>query len=365
MSDVSETKASEGQMRDAAGHNGTGVIGFVDVAAILWKRKALMIGITLAVVVAALAYLVGSVLLPVGKSYLPDVYTAEARLAFLPEGGDRSIISAALSTPRLLGFEDPAARNASGAANAGVSGLLAMHDIPLPPFDYGGFTQELAASGVTLDALDAKFGFSKRLKDEGKAASAANTRGFIKKGIRTGFDPKTNILRVSFTDYDPQLAKSVVDEIVRLLEAGFVGYRWDKLLGERNLLEKKLSYMENTVKSLKAEIGKTPSGAAEYANLQRDLQVQNELFRILAQEYGLVKLAMAVPEPVFRVRSAAEVPDGKSGPSRAILLVWAVMAGFFLAVFLVVLVESVEKVKNDPDSAARFRALSSKKTLRG
>ncbi len=99
MSDVSETKASEGQMRDAAGHNGTGVIGFVDVAAILWKRKALMIGITLAVVVAALAYLVGSVLLPVGKSYLPDVYTAEARLAFLPEGGDRSIISAALSTP--------------------------------------------------------------------------------------------------------------------------------------------------------------------------------------------------------------------------------------------------------------------------
>lgn len=346
------------------GRNGTGVITFIDVAAILWKRRLLMIGVLLTVVAGALAYLIGSVLLPVGKSYLPNVYTAEARLAFLPEGGGSSITSAALSTPRLLGFEDPAARNAAGAANAGVLGLLAIHDIPPPPFDYGGFTQDLVASGATLDALDAKFGFSKRLKDAGKAASVANARGFIKKGIQTGFDPKTNILRVSFTDYDPQLAKSVVDEIVRLLEAGFAGYRVDKLLEERNLLEKKLSYMDSTVKDLKAEIGKIAAGVEEYANLQRDLQVQNELFRILAQEYGLVKLAMAVQEPVFRVQSAAEVPDGKSGPSRAILLIWAIMAGSFLAVFLVVLVESVEKMKNDPDSAARFRDLSSKKALR-
>ena len=369
MADVSETKASEGRARGAAGRNGTGVIGFIDVAAILWKRRALMIGIALAVVVAALAYLVGSVLLPVGKSYLPNVYTAEARLAFLPEGGDRSITSAALSTPRLLGFEDPAARKAggrpAGAANAGVSGLLAMHDIPPPPFDYADFTQNLATSGATLDALDAKFGFSGRLRAEGKNASAASTRGFIRKGIGIGLDSKTNILRVSFTDYDPELAKKAVDEIVRLIEAGFAEYRGKKLLEESDLLERKLAYMDSAVKNLETAIRKTPAEAAEFAGLQRDLQVQNELSRVLAQEYGLVKLAMAVREPAFRIQSAAEVPGGKSGPSRAMLLVWATMAGFFLAIFLVVLVESVEKIKNDPETAARFKALSSKKTFRG
>lgn len=348
MSELTENKIQEDQKNEGSlGRKGAGVITFIDVAAILWKRRVLLTAVLLTVVVGTLAYLAGSILLPAGKSYLPNLYTAEASIVIGSEGDGSSITSAALYS------------------NAGASGLLAKHDIPSPVFDYGGFAQDLATADATIDDLDVKFGFSKRQNDAGKASSMANVHGFIKKSIRTEFDPGTRIFRVSFTDYDPVLAKSVVDEIVRLLDVGLVGYREGKFLEARNILEKKLSYMDDTVKNLKAEMANTPPSAAGYGNLHRDLQVQSELSRILAQEYGLIKLTMAVQEPLLRVKSAAEVPVTKSSPSRTILFFWAIIAGFSLAIFLVVLVEAIEKIRADPDTASRFRAVSSKKTVRG
>jgi uncharacterized protein involved in exopolysaccharide biosynthesis len=57
----------------------------------------------------------------------------------------------------------------------------------------------------------------------------------------------------------------------------------------------------------------------------------------------------------------AEVPDKKSGPSRGMICMVATMAGFFLSILLVFVVESFEKMKNDPEVVAKFKARSSKK----
>ncbi len=80
---------------------------------------------------------------------------------------------------------------------------------------------------------------------------------------------------------------------------------------------------------LKARINKNSTDASERANLQRNLQSQTELLKILTQQNELAKLNLAVREPVLKVLEEAEEPKDKSGPSRGILLIWAIMGGFF------------------------------------
>jgi len=44
-----------------------------------------------------------------------------------------------------------------------------------------------------------------------------------------------------------------------------------------------------------------PTIAFEYGKLERDLAVQNELFKILTQQYEIAKLNAAGQEPVFQI----------------------------------------------------------------
>lgn len=396
-------------------------ISLLDLAAVLWKRKRIIIGVTAIAVVGVLVYAIGSLVLPPDKSYLPNVYTPKATMVIQTNSSSGGV-SAALA--------------ASGLSSlAGMAGVGSNTN--------GALAEVLATSNTTLDALDAKFGFSSRNKNQKKKPLVSDVREGIKKNLSAKLDTKTNLFTISYTDIDPVLAKNIVDETVRILEARFATLSGDKTLQQKNLLEKKLAEVDESVKQLEAKVkefqtkygvtqvdalateqitiiarlrselilkemeisnyekisrvddpqmlqlkserdnllakikeietGKgsgsrvmpsqkeLPAIAFEYAKIQRDLLVQTELFKILTQQYELAKLNAAGQDPVFQVLEMAEVPDKKSGPSRGMICVVAAMAGFFLSILLAFVVESFEKMKNDPKAVAKFKALSSKK----
>jgi tyrosine-protein kinase Etk/Wzc len=415
MAEMTEVKTPENQDDDE--------ISLLDLAAVLWKRKRLVIGVTAIVLVGVLAYAIGSLVLPPDKSYMPNVYTPKATMV-IQTSSSSSGVSAAL-------------------AASGLSSLAGMAGVSVGGNTNGALAEVLATSNTTLDALDAKFGFSSRVKNQKKKPLVSDVRKMIQKNLNAKLDTKTNLFTVAFTDTDPVLAKDVVDETVRILEARFATLSGDKTLQQKGLLEKKLAEVDNSVKELEAKVkafqnkyGVTqvdalateqitiiarlrselilkemeisnyekvsrvndpqmiqlknerdgllakikeietgvgsgsrtmpsqkdlPNIAFEYAKLQRDLLVQTELFKLLTQQYELAKLNAAGQDPVFQVLEMAEVPDKKSGPSRAMFCIVGTMAGFFLSVLLAFVVESVEKMKNDPETIARFKALSSKK----
>jgi len=367
MSNQSENLAKEDPRSNRLPkRDGTNTLTYIDIAAVLWKHKAMLIGVELIVVLGAIIYLGGSIVLPADQSYLPNVYTVKATLLVRSGNDSSSMTSAALSVPGIRGFEELAGGKVTETAAGGVSGLLAINNSQINTANNNGnLAQVLAKSNSTLDLLEAKFGFSGRTKNRRERLSVSNTRNSIKKHLEVEFDPNTNLLNVSFTDFNPEFAKNVVDEIIRILEERLVTIQDSKLLEAHTILEKRLLYLDSSVADLKARINKNSTDASERANLQRNLQSQTELLKILTQQNELAKLNLAVREPVLKVLEEAEVPKDKSGPSRGILLIWAIMGGFFLAVFLVVLVEAIGKIKADPDSVARFRALSSKKPVRG
>lgn len=401
-------------------------ISLVDLAAVLWKRKWLIVGITLAAAIAVLAYSIGSLMLPPEKSYLPNVYTSKATM--LIQTGSSSSLAAALSS----------------------SGLASLAGLSAPAGNTNGALAEvLATSNSTLDALNAKFNFAERnkarkpkTKDE-KPPLISDIRESIKKNLSAKLDTKTNLFVVSYTDTDPAFAKEVVDEVVRLLSDRFAVLGGNKALEQKALLEKKLAEVDTAVKNLEAQVKafqnkygviqvealateqitilarlrselimkemeianyqkisnindpvmtqlknerdgilakikeietgvgsgsrvmpsqkELPTIAFEYARLQRDLAVQTEVFKMLTQQYELAKLNASGQEPVFQILEMAEVPDKKSGPSRGMICIVATLAAFFLAILVAFIAESIDKIRKDPETVARFKAISSGK----
>jgi len=98
-----------------------------------------------------------------------------------------------------------------------------------------------------------------------------------------------------------------------------------------------------------------PALAFEYAQLQRDLLVQGEIFKLLTQQYELAKLNAQGQEPAFQVLEPAEAPDKKSGPSRGMLCVVVTMAAFFMAVLAAFVLEAIKKIRDDPQAMAKLR----------
>lgn len=402
-------------------------ISLIDLAAVLWKRKWLIVVITLIGMVGVLAYAVGSLLLPPEKSYMPNVYTSKASM-LIQTNSSSSSLAAALSSSGLAGM-------AGLSASAGNTN--------------GALAEVLATSNATLDALNSKFNFAERNmankppKKNAKPPLVSDIREGIKKHLSAKLDAKTNLFVVSYTDTDPAFAKEVVDEVVRILSERFAVLGGNKALEQKALLEKKLADVDTAVKNLEAQVKafqnkygvmqveaiateqitilarlrselimkemeianyqkisnindpvmvqlknerdgilakikeietgvgagsrvmpsqkELPTIAFEYARLQRDLAVQTEVFKMLTQQYEMVKLNLSGQEPVFQILEMAEVPDKKSGPSRGMMCIVATMAAFFLSILVAFIAESIEKIKKDPETVARFRAISSGK----
>ncbi|HQJ23371.1 MAG TPA: Wzz/FepE/Etk N-terminal domain-containing protein, partial [Rectinema sp.] len=104
-------------------------ISLLDLVAVLWKRKWLVIAITGLVAFGSLAYALGSLLLPPDKSYLPNVYTPKATM--LISSGTSSSLSSLLSSSGLSGLAGMAGVSAGGNANQQLAKVLATSNTTL------------------------------------------------------------------------------------------------------------------------------------------------------------------------------------------------------------------------------------------
>jgi len=100
-----------------------------------------------------------------------------------------------------------------------------------------------------------------------------------------------------------------------------------------------------------------PELALEFIHLKRDLFVQEKIYEILIQQYELTKLSIEGEEPIFQVLELAEVPDKKSGPSRALICIVTVFLAFFFSIIAVFILNAVKNIKNDPDKIKRIKGI--------
>jgi uncharacterized protein involved in exopolysaccharide biosynthesis len=90
-----------------------------------------------------------------------------------------------------------------------------------------------------------------------------------------------------------------------------------------------------------------PELAREFRRLQTDLEIQLRIYQAISEQYEVARLT-AESEPVFAVLEPAEVPDQKSGPSRAELSMTVTGMAFVGSIVLAYIIHFLRGIWADP-----------------
>lgn len=323
-------------------------ISLIDLFAVLWQRKVMIIAITGIAIIGVLIFSILSLKLPPEKSFLPNKYTPQAQMLINDSSSSSGGLSAALSSSGLGSLASLAGVNVSGGSS------------------YSALASYFVGSNSLLDQVIQKFNLIERYKIE--KHPIAESRKALKEVLHSSFDEDTGVFTVNFTDIDPVFARDVVNYVVGLLEERFFELGIDKNKLTQKNLEENIKSSYDQILSLQTQIhelemsvtnvynpSSTPSIMMDTSLIKMELKVQEEIYAQLKAQYEMLKVTMASEQPVFQILEYAEVPDQKSKPSRGMLCIIVTFAAFFVSVFLAFLLNALENIKNDPEAMAKLK----------
>jgi uncharacterized protein involved in exopolysaccharide biosynthesis len=100
----------------------------------------------------------------------------------------------------------------------------------------------------------------------------------------------------------------------------------------------------------------TPAALMEFATIKAELELATKVYGTLVASLETSKLQDASEKVFVEVVDRAIPPEKKSGPSRSMICVVGTMAGGFLSVLLVFVLDALRKLRDDPEVKAKFSA---------
>jgi uncharacterized protein involved in exopolysaccharide biosynthesis len=334
-------------------------ISLIDLFAVLWRRRTMIILITLAAMVGVVVFSVISLVLPPEISPLPNEYTPTALMLINDSSSSRGSMMSMLNSS---GLGSLASLAGVGVGTGSTFSELAVY---------------LVGANSFLDAVVDEFDLLVRYKidkPKKKAESPrADSRKALKENLNAAFEEKSGVFSISFTDTDPAFAQRVVNYCVERLQTWFDELGVDKNKLEKENLEKNIENTYDGIRNLELEARRleqsvqrgsvnVPSISLELTRIQMELEAERQVYTQLKVQYELLKVTMDSEKPVFQVLELAEIPDRKSGPSRALICIIATFAAGFLSVFLVFVLNAIENIKQDPEAMEKLRGQEKPKT---
>jgi len=380
-------------------------ISLIDLVAKLWKRKNLIVIIT---VMAALL----SVLYAVRK---PNLFTATSTL--LP-------IS-----------------NSSSSLAAQYAGLASMAGISLPVTTSSNPTVKIEAilkSRDFAERLITQENLTSRLVEHPEKIKGGTPLGVAIASFRKGVfsvstDTKTSLITVSATTRDPALSAEIANKAVALLQADLqervlsvsgkniamleqqvteqelkvrelqtkmLAYQkknklvspqaqsqgglelYQSLIQQKIGLEveisrlgsalsadnpklvavqtqldavkKQITDLEKTGGGVGPSLNETPAAMVEYGNISSELQLATQVYGQLLTSLESQRLQAQTDQVFVDVIDPAVAPEKKSEPARATICVIGTLAGFLVAVLVAFAADAIGKLRSDPEVRAKF-----------
>lgn len=391
-------------------------INLVDAAAVVWRRKWIIIGLTAAAAVSLLAFLLITQAVAPDMSPFPDYYEPQAMVLV---SGDSQSPSFGQGQNTSLG--DLAA--VAGLSNVGGA-------------SYGLFAVELVRSRSVLDEVIERHSVVQRLDVEEPVRT--NARQAVRENLQVEYNPETALLKLRFRSIDAGFATAVVNDLVELLNERFATLGGNRATNRRSLLEEKTADVERRISELESQIAdftrrhgvmniqavteeqtqtianlrsdlilkemeiqtysdfariddpvlqrlrverdnlrnllsemedgasgmdsgvlsqqELPELSFEYERLRRNLDVQSRIYENLAAELELARLNQEGQEPILEVIELAEELEVESGPSRSLIAMGGTFVAFFLSLFFAFVIEYIQRVRADSNERAKFRA---------
>ena len=328
-------------------------INLIELFAVLWRRKIMIILITLIAAIAVIIYSVISLRLPPEESFLPNQYTPRALMLIAGSSG---------------------ARNASSMMGDSMVNLASLVGVSIP---VSTSLSELAiymiGTNSMLDSVVDEFDLITRFNLTESSSPRTISRRTLKNSLRAEYNEKSGVLSISFTHIDPVFARDVVNYCTFYLEKRFdeLGLDKNKIMKENLevniantfqeiiMLEEENRRLERSVVTA-SSFGGVPAITTEINRINMELRAQELIYTQLKVQYESLKVEMASELPLFQILEMAEVPDMKSGPSRTNLCVIVTLAAGFFAVLLAFILNALSNVKNDPEAMQKLRGKSEK-----
>ena len=309
-------------------------IGLIDLFAVLWQRKIMIIVITLIAMIGAAIFSIISTELPPETSPLPNYYTSNAFVLITesraPAGARETLLG--------YGREET----------------------------YSGLAMFLLRSSTLLDSVIDAFAMYELYNDN--SSPRALRRGMLRRGLSARFDRFSRVLTISFTYTDPVLARDVVNLTVSQLENRFLGLGIDRDRAELERLDLNLTeifqnilLLEEERRRLEQSIAFIPLAGgglpAIMADINRTVMASDAMRQVYTQlrfQQEVLRVNIATEIPMFQILEMAEIP-GRAGPNRTRLVILVTLAAGVFSVFLAFVLEAISNIRKDPVAMAKLR----------
>ncbi len=401
----------------AAEHDDT--VSLLDLVGVLVRRGRLIVGSTTGGALLIFAYVLLTIYLPPSSPWnlLPDVYRPQAKVLLLERESSRlSALNLALERAGSLG-ELLGGVGAGGSSAALAQELLAgrtIHDRIIEEFDFVaryGFTDnprtraramaersltyefdlDSAVLAISYEETDAEFAarvlerilehleqrfhaltmetvvlkkqhLEERLAVVGADRQAAQDRLVAFHRAYGIIDIQEQSLELAqlLADYKRELLSKEVEmqSLRELLPASDPSVV--QLQSQIDIVRQVLDELQTGFRSFSAQTipqDELPGVAADYLNLRRDLEIQEQIYALLREQYELARIEETDPSRTFQVLEAVEVPEVKHWPSRALICVVGTLIVFLLSILLAFFLEYLVRVRADPVEAAKLAAI--------
>ncbi|MGA8531255.1 MAG: GNVR domain-containing protein [Acidobacteriaceae bacterium] len=103
--------------------------------------------------------------------------------------------------------------------------------------------------------------------------------------------------------------------------------------------------------------GKVAEVGLEYVRKLRDVKYYETIFELLARELEVAKIDEAREGSFVQVVDPAIVPDHKSSPKRALIVIVSTFAGFFIGILAAVVQAGMSRLREDPEAGPKLALL--------
>lgn len=310
-------------------------ISLLDLLAVLWRWKWLIVVVTGLISVAAFAYVfIGKKMAP-EKSFMPDLYTSTAFIRIRSDVGvARGVLASMLQQS-----------NSGDAAELIGSGIV--------PY--------IAGSSLFLDTIADELHIAEKYKI--KDFPKTKTRDIVKSLLKV--KEKGRLISIAATHIDPKFAQKVALAAVNYYKKFFAEFGLDKKAQEKENLKKLLEQSFDKIKCLEQEVdnlenkishsGEKQDGTLAMKQIKREIAIQEQVYEQLKVQYELLKVIIASENSAFQILAMPEIPERKSDPPRTKICIIAFAAGFFFSIFLAFLLNALQGILRDPAVRAKFR----------
>jgi len=182
---------------------------------------------------------------------------------------------------------------------------------------------------------------------------------FSEEIVNISQNPETPLFTLKILTKDPLLSAQIASTVIEELDKLQIEFKSHEILQKKEFIEERIKDVEielrKTERTLEKfrmqnkQISYSPSLLLEQERLERETQVQTEVYISLKQQYETVKIEEVQETSFVQVLDKPNIPNKPSKPRKMFVLFFAVFGGGTLGILIAIFTEShrIQKSNND------------------